>query len=158
MSAVQAALEASVLSGRLGKQFETYVLPDRTVKLTAKDNQALKVLLARTRETLAPPQSDELLPELPVDKKRLSQLVAMLVEDGELAVAPGAVYFDPAALATAREKLQAALRQQGGGGAVTVSEANSIVGTSRKYGLPLLHLFENEGWLVRDGDLRRLRP
>jgi selenocysteine-specific elongation factor len=156
-AAVQAALDELVTKGKLIKQLDTFALPGRAFKLTAKDNQALKVLLTKTRATLRPSQPDELLPEVPVDKRRLGQLVAMLIEDGELLSTPGAVYFDPAPVEAARRKLTAHLRSAGPTASLTVSDFNALLGISRKYGLPLLHLFENEGLLVRDGDLRRLR-
>jgi selenocysteine-specific elongation factor len=147
-------LDAAVSSGALVKQLGTYALPGRVVQLTAKDQQALKLVVLRTRATLQPPQPDELLGEVPVDKKRLSQLVSMLVEDGDLLSAPGAVYFDPAAVDSARTSLLAHLQRSGQG--VTVSDFNALVGTTRKYGIPLLQLFENEGTLKREGDVRRL--
>jgi selenocysteine-specific elongation factor len=155
--AVAGALDAAVQAGALLKQFGTYCLPGRVVQLTAKDQQTLKLVIARTRWTLTPPQPDELLPEVPVDKKRLAQLVAMLLEDGELAAAPGPVYFDPAIVQTVRERVTLHLAAAGPKAGLTVSDFNALVGTSRKYGIPLLQLLENEGTLRRDGDLRKLK-
>ncbi|MCB1218498.1 selenocysteine-specific translation elongation factor [bacterium] len=150
---VEQALNAAVQDGRLLKQGGTFALPGRAVKLTAKDNEALKELRSRMLASIKPDQPDEVVKDVPVDKKRLLMLCKLLVEDGELALLPGAVYFD----ATLVNSIEGRLREQLADGAqMTVSDFNQLVGTSRKYGIPLLQYFENSGLLKRDGDFRRL--
>ncbi|MCB1220121.1 MAG: selenocysteine-specific translation elongation factor [Planctomycetales bacterium] len=150
---VEQSLNAGVQDGRLLKQAGTFALPGRAVKLTAKDNEALKELRARMLDSIKPDQPDDIVKDVPVDKKRLLMLCKLLAEDGELVVLPGAVYFDTKIV----EAIAGRLREHLSGDAqMTVSDFNQFVGTSRKYGIPLLQYFEQSGLLKRDGDFRKL--
>ena len=42
-------------------------------------------------------------------------------------------------------------------GTATMAQLRDVLGTSRKYALPLMEYFDSTGFTVRDGDLRRLR-
>ena len=42
-------------------------------------------------------------------------------------------------------------------GEATVSEFREHIDTSRKFAIPLLQYFEDEGVIERDGDVRRLK-
>ncbi|MDE2571578.1 MAG: SelB C-terminal domain-containing protein, partial [bacterium] len=53
-----------------------------------------------------------------------------------------------------RAKLEEHLR---GRAEMTMAEFRDIVGTSRKYSVPLLEWFDLSGVTVRSGDMRRLR-
>ena len=150
---VEQSLNEAVQAGQLLKQAGTYALPGRAVKLTAKDNEALKELRARMLGSIKPEQPADIVKDVPVDKKRLMMLCKLLAEDAELAVLPGAVYFDAHLLESISGRLKAHLESEG---QMTVSDFNQLVGTSRKYGIPLLQYFEQSGLLKRDGDFRKL--
>ncbi len=150
---VELALNAAVQDGRLLKQSGTFALPGRAVKLTAKDNEALKELRARMLDSLKPDQPADIVKDVSVDKKRLLMLCKLLAEDGELVVLPGAVYFDAGLVESMAGRLRDHLAAAG---KMTVSDFNQLVGTSRKYGIPLLQYYEQSGLLKRDGDFRML--
>jgi selenocysteine-specific elongation factor len=150
---VEQSLNAAVQDGRLLKQSGTFALPGRAVKLTGKDNEALKELRARMLGSIKPDQPADIVKDVGVDKKRLLMLCKLMAEDGELSVLPGAVFFDAREIARMTEQIRGHL---GSTGKMTVSDFNALVGTSRKYGIPLLQYFEQSGLLKRDGDFRML--
>ncbi|HEV2038095.1 MAG TPA: SelB C-terminal domain-containing protein, partial [Candidatus Eremiobacteraceae bacterium] len=56
------------------------------------------------------------------------------------------------------EKAQSAIGALiGNDGHATMAQLRDVLGTSRKYALPLMEYFDSIGFTTRDGDLRRLR-
>jgi selenocysteine-specific elongation factor len=56
------------------------------------------------------------------------------------------------------ERAQAAIAATiGEHGHATMAQLRDVLGTSRKYALPLMEYFDSRGFTTRDGDLRRLR-
>jgi selenocysteine-specific elongation factor len=127
-------------------------------KLGERDHRALEKISATLEEGLAPAQPEEILGLLEINKPRLRQLLDYMLEEGSAVLAPGGIFFGRARCEEARQKLRDYLSTEpGASSGITVSDFNKLSGTSRKFGLPLLQRFEQEGWLVRDGDLRRLK-
>ena len=90
----------------------------------------------------------------PVEKKRLRNIVEHLLESGRIVTAPGGIMFSGKAIEWIRRKVVDFLAKKG---EATVSEMREHLGTSRKFAIPLLQYFEDEGTIVRDGDVRRLK-
>ena len=84
----------------------------------------------------------------------LRELLAHLERDGSLARAPGDLWFDRAAVDALRERVVAHLRTEG---ALETAAYKDLIGTSRKYAVPLMELFDNEHLTVRRGETRVLR-
>lgn len=83
----------------------------------------------------------------------LSQAFDTLVASGAVAKVGSDVYR-AAQIAEIRARLEAALRREG---QITASAFRDLVGTSRKYAVPLLEWFDATGVTVRSGDVRVLR-
>ena len=54
-----------------------------------------------------------------------------------------------------RGKLRAFLEENG---RMTAGEAKDILGSTRKFSIPLLEHLDREGFTIRKGDYRELRP
>jgi len=147
-------LNLAAEQGLLLKQGEAFSLPGRSVGLSERERRAAELIVARLNASAQPDQPDEFAGELGIDKQRLKSLLEYLVEQGQAVLAPGSVYFGPRVIERVREQLQKTLEREGG---VTVGRFGEAVGTSRKYSIPLLQYFEQNGMLVRDGDVRRLK-
>lgn len=147
-------LAAEVAAGRLASVEGTYAIPKEEVKLGVRDKQAVEILLKHLNATAQPDQPEELLGLLPVDKKRLRHLLDYLQAEGLIALA-GNLYFGAEQVERARRRLLEHFKTQP---TVTVSEFRQLVHSTRKYAVPLIQLFDNEGMLKRDGDDRRLNP
>lgn len=95
-------------------------------------------------------------PELPVqDRSALREL-----EAAGLAVQAGEVWFASSAVDSAVELLHRLLRASTKAGAegFTVSDARQVLGTSRRYALPLLAYLDAQGITRRRGDTRIAGP
>lgn len=101
-----------------------------------------------------PPGLEELKSRIGAEGMWVNDLLSVLEEDGVLArIAPGMV-FHRAVVNQSIQILKDHLKSHPG---ITVSEFRQLLGTSRKYALPLLEYFDSVGITVRDGDIRRLK-
>jgi selenocysteine-specific elongation factor len=119
-------------------------------RLTPQQERAVDGVLARfDAEPFAPPLRAEVEAELG------AELVALLVERGTLVRVGETLLFSRAAYDEAVRMLVAALRAQG---TLTVASARDLLGTSRKYVLPLLEHLDERRITLRRGDDRILGP
>jgi selenocysteine-specific elongation factor len=81
-------------------------------------------------------------------------LVRALVRDGVL-VDVGGIVFTRAAVDRARTEVRDALHRSG---SLTVGDVRAMLGTSRKYAVPMLEHFDREGVTRRRGDARIAGP
>ena len=152
---VARCLDEGAVSGTLTMAKGSYALAGHTLSLTDKDRRAVETLIERLDASFTPDQPDDFADELPVNKGRVKLLVEHLLEDGQIIATPGGIYFSSFRVDLARRILwEYFSREQG----LTVSQFSQLVDSSRKYSIPLLQYFEQNGMLVRDGDLRRLAP
>ena len=101
---------------------------------------------------LEPPTLAELAAELGGDDEAaLRDLLAYLERDGSLVRAPGDFWFDRGAVDELRERVVAHLREHG---RLDTTEYKQMIGTSRKWAVPLMELFDNEHLTTRRGDVR----
>ena len=83
----------------------------------------------------------------------ISQAFDTLVAGGAV-VKVGECVYRGTQIARIRQSLETALRAEG---QVTASRFRDLVGTSRKFAVPLLEWFDATGVTVRSGDVRMLR-
>ncbi|HZR14713.1 MAG TPA: selenocysteine-specific translation elongation factor [Acidimicrobiia bacterium] len=110
------------------------------------DPEAQRLLAALDAAAFSPPSAAEVGVEPAVARA--------LVRDG-LAVDLDGVLFTSAALDRARELVVDAIERRG---AITVADARDVLGSTRKYVLPLLNRLDAEGVTRRRGDERILGP
>jgi selenocysteine-specific elongation factor len=153
-SAVLAALSAGVDTRRFKQVDDSYALAGHAPKINAREEAAASKIASALESSLAPEQPEDLAAALGLAKDRLRHVMDYLLEEKLAVLVPGGIFLSAAQVDEARKKVRGLLATQPG---ITVSEFNALLGTTRKYGIPLLQLFEAEGMLVRDGDVRRLR-
>ena len=78
----------------------------------------------------------------------------LLVEEGVLISVAEDILFHHKDLEAAKRMLREHLEKEG---TMTASQAKNILGSSRKYIIPLLEMLDNEGLTIRRGDVRELR-
>ena len=83
----------------------------------------------------------------------LAQALDMLIAGGAL-VRVGDALYRRSQITRIRADLEYALRSRG---SLTMAEFRDLIGTSRKYAVPLLEWFDAAGITLRNGDLRVLR-
>jgi selenocysteine-specific elongation factor len=95
------------------------------------------------------------MPEAPKTGQLPPEVLRALVRRGYVVVKDG-VYFAARARTVAAAELAELSRRRPEG--FTVSEAREMLGTTRKWAVPLLELLDESGMTVRHGDRRHVRP
>lgn len=130
-------------------------LPGTGASITSEQEKLAATIIERIESTpVSPPALAELSSELGADRKTVSGLLALAERDGKVVRVSPDLYFSPGAIKGIESALRARLETEG---RITVSEFRDIIGTSRKYALPLLEYFDRARVTVRQGDVRKLR-
>ncbi len=112
------------------------------------------ILNAYRSAPLSPPRPEEAAQEAGLNATIAPAMAGLLIEEGELVKVAEDVIFHREALEDARRKLREHLEKEG---SMTASHAKTLLGSSRKYIIPLLEYFDREGFTIRRGDVRELR-
>ncbi len=124
-------------------------------RLRPEDEQARSEIIAALKESLfTPPSPSEIAARHGRDPKSVEQIAALLADEGEAVKLADDVYLHRDAVDEARKKLREHLEKNK---SMTASDAKNVLGSTRKYSIPLLEHFDREGFTVRKGDLRELR-
>ena len=148
-------LAAIVDDGRLALRIGYYATPEFVPRLSEEQRAFFdRLFVANAGEPLVPRSLDDVLAAMRATKiAGLSQAFDTLVASGALVKVHDAVYRG-AQLATIREKLEVSLRRDK---EIAMSAFRDLIGTSRKYAVPLLEYFDATGVTIRAGDLRVLK-
>ncbi len=128
--------------------------PDHVPRLTQRQEaQAAHLRADAMASGLEPKTQRDLAAELQIEESELAELLAHLERDGSLTRA-GDLFFDRVVVDELRESLITHLREHG---SIGTQAYKDLIGTSRKYAVPLMELFDSEHLTVRRGDERVLR-
>jgi len=134
----------------------TFALSEHTASLGETDQAALAGIRALYAEnSMMPPATEEVYEQSNLPKAVVREFLEKLISEGELLRVSREFLFQQQAVETAREQVLQYISDKG---AITVSDFRDLVGTSRKYAIPLLSYFDSQGFTIRDGDLRRPGP
>ena len=100
----------------------------------------------------APPDITELLSKHASES--INEIVEAMRSTGDLVRLDEGLVFAPQALADIETKMVSFLKDRGEMG---VGDFRDLVGTTRKYAVPLLNYFDGRGVTERQGDVRVLR-
>ena len=118
----------------------------------ATAREALGPLLAA--QALAPMGVTALAEEAGIDVGVARKVLTKLVAEGTVVRLGPELHFDAAAMAAARDSIETHLRANG---EMLAKDARDLLGTSRKYVVPILEYLDAQGLTKRDGDVRVLR-
>jgi selenocysteine-specific elongation factor len=105
-------------------------------------------------QPLAPPDLKEIEKQAGVARNRLNEVIRLLERDGSVVRITTDMYF----LAGSIERLRATLRTfLSEKGEMTAASFRDLIGSSRKYTIPLLEYFDRDGLTIRIGDIRKLK-
>ena len=152
----QAAAESLAADGRVRLESGRLSLPGHQVELTPEQEALRRAIAGALRGGGAqPPDVGELPGSLGRPAPEVEAVVAVMQERGDLVRLRDGLLFDAAVLARIESDLVAYLREHG---QIEVAGFRELVGTTRRFALPLLNYFDGQGLTRREDDLRRLVP
>jgi selenocysteine-specific elongation factor len=124
-----------------------------TVLSQAEETLKTKILDLLQKNEFQPPSKEELSQSLKLDQKHLSDILKLMVKEGGLVRISDSMYLT----SSAYNKMIAALKNfYGRKPEMTVAEFRDILGTTRKYALPILEYLDSNKITLRVGDVRKL--
>jgi selenocysteine-specific elongation factor len=149
------ALEALAEAGRLATDHDRIRRAGFEPKLSRDDAQAADALERAVRAAgLATPNKKELLASLGVSADRAERVLDVLLDKGAIVQLRDGVLLHAECEREARRKIEEELRARG---SIEPGRAKDLLGSTRKYVIPLLEHFDEVGLTVRDGNRRLLK-
>jgi selenocysteine-specific elongation factor len=149
----RSVLDEMVRAGQVGVAGDVVMRAGRKIVLTAEEESARREIESAFESAgLAVPRLAEILPRLPVDRKRAEKLVRLLLREGVLVKVSEELVFHKGAMGRLRELLAGYKSKQGN--RISVSGFKELTGISRKYAIPLLEYLDREKVTRRVGDER----
>ncbi|MGH7854563.1 MAG: selenocysteine-specific translation elongation factor [Candidatus Binatia bacterium] len=105
-------------------------------------------------QPLAPPDLKEIEKQAGVPRNRLNEVIRLLEREGAVVRITTDMYFLTSSVEQLRQTLRKYLTDKG---EMTAASFRDLIGSSRKYTIPLLEFFDRDGLTIRIGDIRRLK-
>lgn len=105
-------------------------------------------------QPLAPPDLKEIEKQAGVPRNRLNEVIRLLEREGAVVRITTDMYFLAGSIEQLRQTLTKHLTEKG---EMTAAAFRDLIGSSRKYTIPLLEFFDRDGLTIRIGDIRRLK-
>jgi selenocysteine-specific elongation factor len=151
---VAALLDRMNASGKLIGDLRTSALPGHEPRLSQGERK-LKLELAEAIKAggFSPPEVNDFAAIAGARAAAIPELLALLCEEQRAVEISANLYLD----ADVESDMRRRVRQRLAGGAtLTMSELRELLGTTRKYAVPIGEYLDRIGLTSRDGDLRRL--
>jgi selenocysteine-specific elongation factor len=113
-----------------------------------------KIKKLLSEQPLAPPDLKEIEKLAGVPRNRLNEVIRLLEREGAVVRITTDMYFLTGSVEDLRQTLRKYLTEKGD---MTAASFRDLIGSSRKYTIPLLEFFDRDGLTIRIGDIRRLK-
>lgn len=153
--AVLAARLAALVESGLVRATERGVgLASQGPQLSRAEQQLLEEIVTRYRASaFQPPTVAELKAEVAKNRTAVPQLVALAANDGRIVPLGGELFLHAEHAQAMRELLA---EKMAGGEGLSVSQIRDLLGTTRKFAVPLCEYLDRIGFTRRSGNLRVL--
>jgi selenocysteine-specific elongation factor len=149
---VDALLAAMSRDGRLVMDEKGVALPGRGPQLSRNERALLtQIVEIYRRAGSQPPTIEDVQQQAPRNQAAVPQLIALAAAAGDLVAISPEFYLHAEAERRIRQLLEERLS---GGHGLTVSQIREILGTSRKYAVPICEHLDRVGFTRREGDVR----
>jgi selenocysteine-specific elongation factor len=131
-------------------------LPGHRIQLGDEGRALVEKICSLLGSTpLAPPDLKDIERDLGVGRARLAEVMRAMERERSIVRVTSDLFFLSGCIDRVKDDL---LHHLSRGGDITPGAFRDLVGTTRKYAIPLLEYFDREGVTIRVGDVRRLRP
>jgi selenocysteine-specific elongation factor len=151
---VHAAVDLLIHQKKLAGDFRRIALADHKPKLSNAQRKLKDKMIATYQEArFQPPEPASFAPHAGGNAAVLKDLLDVCVAEGYLVHVADEVYLHADADADMRRQIEEKLKE---GKGLTVAEIRDLLGTTRKYAVPLCEYLDRIGLTRREGDLRML--
>jgi selenocysteine-specific elongation factor len=105
-------------------------------------------------QPLAPPDLKDVEKQLGLNRGKLTEIVRLLEREGSVVRVTADMYFLASSIDQLRNTLRKFLLERG---EMNAASFRDLIGSTRKYTIPLLEYFDRDGLTIRIGDVRRLK-
>ena len=114
--------------------------------------ESIKKILGQ--QPISPPELKEIERQLGISRGKLAEVIRLLERDGSVIRVTTDLYY----LASSIDRVRALLKKYlADKSEISAASFRDLIGSSRKYTIPLLEYFDREGLTLRIGDVRRLK-
>ncbi len=143
-------------SGRFALEHDHVVPAGEKKALPPADQQLLDAILAEfDAGAFQPPREAELQCRTPQNEKRVRDLIKLAAAQGQLVRIADGLWLHESRWEEMTGRVSAAIRERG---PVTVAEIRTLLGSSRKFVVPIVEYLDATGVTRRQGDRRTLGP
>jgi selenocysteine-specific elongation factor len=151
---VTSLLDRLCARGKLIGDVRTVSLPGHEPKLSQGERKLKDELAAAIKAGgSSPPEVTELAAKAGNRATIVPELLALLCEEQRAVLISSSLYLDADVESDLRRRVRERLSA---GGTLTMSELRELLGTSRKYSVPIGEYLDRIGLTRREGDIRRL--
>jgi len=130
-------------------------LPQHRIRLEDEQKDLMdRIKMSLGRDPLAPPDLGQMEKELGIARAKLLEVARVMERDGPIVRIAPDLYFARDCVDKVKGVLYKYLAEKG---EITAAACRDLLGSSRKYTIPLLEYFDREGLTIRIGDVRRLK-
>ena len=105
-------------------------------------------------QPMSPPDLKDIEKQLGVNRGKLTEVIRLLERDRSVIRVATDLYYLSSTVDHVRAVLKKFLSEKG---EIAAASFRDLIGSSRKYTIPLLEYFDREGLTIRIGDIRRLK-
>jgi selenocysteine-specific elongation factor len=151
----RAVIDALIAEKSIAKEENLLHTAEHRVQLGSQEKSLMDRIKALLGEQpMSPPELKEIEKRLGVNRNKLNEVVRLLEREGSVVRVATELYFVTSCVDEVRAVLSRFIAEKGD---VTAASFRDLIGSSRKYTIPLLEYFDREGTTVRIGDVRRLK-
>ena len=151
----RAVVDALISDKTIAKEENLLRTAEHRVQLGGQEKSlmdGIKKILGE--QPMSPPDLKDIEKQLGVNRNKLAEVIRLLERDRSVIRVATDLYYLSSTVDQVRAVLKKFLSDKG---EIAAGSFRDLIGSSRKYTIPLLEYFDREGLTIRIGDVRRLK-
>src|SRR5262245_12941819 len=151
----RAVVDALIADKTIAKEENLLRTADHRVQLGGQEKSLMdRIKKILGEQSMSPPDLKDIEKQLGVNRNKLTEVIRLLERDRSVIRVATDLYYLSSTVDQIRAVLKRFLSDKG---EITAGSFRDLIGSSRKYTIPLLEYFDREGLTIRIGDVRRLK-
>ena len=148
-------VDALVSDKTIAKEENLLRTADHRVQLGSQEKSLMdRIKNILGEQPMSPPELKEIEKQLAVGRNKLTEVLRLLERDGSVVRVATDLFYLSSTVDQVRAILKKFLSEKN---EISAASFRDLIGSSRKYTIPLLEYFDREGVTIRIGDVRRLK-